>query len=77
MLTCMPWNFLDRCDATKIVVLWKLLNVPESFVNIYIYIYIYIYITFSSIFLKKVLIVFFRTTHGLHRSEKPSTQATR
>ena len=40
MLTCMPWNFLDRCDATKIVVLWKLLNVPESFVNIYIYIYI-------------------------------------
>ena len=73
MLTCMPWNFLDRCDATKIVVLWKLLNVTESFVNIYIY----IYITFSSIFLKKVLIVFFRTTHGLHRSEKPSTQATR
>ena len=42
MLTCMPWNFLDRCDATKIVVLWKLLNIPESFVNIYIYIYIYI-----------------------------------
>ena len=41
MLTCMPWNFLDRCDATKIVVLWKLLNVPEFFVNIYIYIYIY------------------------------------
>ena len=37
MLTCMPRNFLDRCDATKIVVLWKLLNVPESFVNIYIY----------------------------------------
>ena len=71
MLTCMPRNFLDRCDATKIVVLWKLLNVPESFVNIYIY------ITFSSIFLKKVLIVFFRTTHRLHRSEKPSTQATR
>ena len=39
MLTCMPRNFLDRCDTTKIVVLWKLLNVPESFVNIYIYIY--------------------------------------
>ena len=31
MMTCMPWNFLDRCDATKIVVLWKLLNVSVVF----------------------------------------------